>query len=73
MPHKVAGLKPVFIKTGTVTAANASNLNDGASALVLASQAKVDEYGLKPLARIVCKLIACVLRFCLTDSCISSK
>jgi acetyl-CoA acetyltransferase len=52
---KVSSLRPVFSKTGTVTAANASNLNDGASALVLASQEKVDEYGLKPLARIVCE------------------
>jgi acetyl-CoA C-acetyltransferase len=51
---KVAGLRPVFSKTGTVTAANASNLNDGASALILASQEKVTEYGLTPLARIIC-------------------
>lgn len=50
---KVPSLKPVFKKDGTVTAANASTLNDGASALVLASQDKVNEYGLKPLARIV--------------------
>ncbi|ORY88314.1 Thiolase, N-terminal domain-domain-containing protein [Leucosporidium creatinivorum] len=54
LPAKVPSLKPVFGKDGTVTAANASNLNDGASALVLANQAKVDELGLKPLARIVC-------------------
>lgn len=54
LPAKVPSLKPVFSKTGTVTAANASNLNDGASALILASQNKVDELGLKPLARIVC-------------------
>ncbi|KAI5480600.1 acetyl-CoA C-acetyltransferase [Pseudohyphozyma bogoriensis] len=51
--EKVASLKPVFSKTGTVTAANASNLNDGASALVLASQEKVDELGLKPLAKVI--------------------
>ncbi|SCZ87354.1 BZ3500_MvSof-1268-A1-R1_Chr2-2g04820 [Microbotryum saponariae] len=50
---KVAGLKPVFKKDGTVTAANASTLNDGASAIVLASQDKVDELGLKPLAKII--------------------
>ena len=55
LPAKVPSLRPVFKKDGTVTAANASNLNDGASALILASQAKVDEYGLKPLARIVCE------------------
>ncbi|GAA5822493.1 hypothetical protein JCM10212_002642 [Sporobolomyces blumeae] len=50
---KVPSLRPVFKKDGTVTAANASSLNDGASALVLASQDKVDEYGLKPLAKVV--------------------
>ncbi|KAM0750600.1 thiolase [Meredithblackwellia eburnea MCA 4105] len=50
---KVPSLKPVFRKDGTVTAANASNLNDGASALVLASGDKVDELGLKPLAKII--------------------
>ena len=51
---KVKTLKPVFQKDGgTITAANASALNDGASAIVLATQAKVDELGLKPLARIV--------------------
>lgn len=54
--EKLPSLKPVFKKDGTITAANASTLNDGASALVLASQAKVDELGLKPLARIVCEL-----------------
>lgn len=53
-PEKVGSLKPVFKKDGTVTAANASNLNDGASALVLASQDKVSELGLTPLAKIVC-------------------
>ncbi|BGP17656.1 hypothetical protein JCM10213_004640 [Rhodosporidiobolus nylandii] len=52
-PEKVASLRPVFKKDGTVTAANASNLNDGASALVLASQEKVSELGLKPLAKVV--------------------
>ncbi|CDR39589.1 RHTO0S04e06788g1_1 [Rhodotorula toruloides] len=52
-PEKVASLKPVFKKDGTVTAANASNLNDGASALVLASQEKVDELSLKPLAKVI--------------------
>ncbi|TNY19355.1 Thiolase, N-terminal domain-containing protein [Rhodotorula diobovata] len=52
-PEKVGSLKPVFKKDGTVTAANASNLNDGASALVLASQDKVSELGLTPLAKIV--------------------
>lgn len=50
---KIPGLRPVFKKEGTVTAANASTLNDGAAALVLASKAKVEELGLKPLAKIL--------------------
>jgi len=50
---KIPSLKPVFKKDGTVTAANASTLNDGAAALVLMSKAKANELGLKPLARIV--------------------
>ncbi len=49
---KIPGLKPAFSKDGTVTAANASTLNDGASAVVLISKEKADELGLKPLARI---------------------
>jgi acetyl-CoA C-acetyltransferase len=49
---KIPGLKPAFTKDGTVTAANASTLNDGASALVLVSKEKLKELGLKPLARI---------------------
>ncbi len=47
---KIPGLKPVFKKDGTVTAANASTLNDGASALVLMSKEKADALGIKPLA-----------------------
>ncbi len=50
---KIPGLKPVFDKAGTVTAANASSLNDGASALVLVSGKKMKELGLKPLAKII--------------------
>jgi acetyl-CoA C-acetyltransferase len=50
---KMPGLKPVFKKDGTVTAANASALNDGAAALVLMSAEKAAEMGLKPLARIL--------------------
>ncbi|SHF46571.1 acetyl-CoA C-acyltransferase [Pedobacter caeni] len=50
---KIPGLKPVFKKDGTVTAANASTLNDGAAALVLMSADKAKELGLKPLARIL--------------------
>jgi acetyl-CoA C-acetyltransferase len=49
---KVSTLKPVFDKEGTVTAANASTLNDGAAALVLMSKEKAESLGLKPLARI---------------------
>jgi acetyl-CoA C-acetyltransferase len=51
--EKIPGLKPVFKKEGTVTAANASTLNDGAAALVLMSKQKAEQLGLKPLARIV--------------------
>jgi acetyl-CoA C-acetyltransferase len=50
---KIPTLKPVFKKDGTVTAANASALNDGAAAVVLMSKQKADELGIKPLARIV--------------------
>jgi acetyl-CoA C-acetyltransferase len=50
---KIPALKPVFKKEGTVTAANASTLNDGAAALVLMSKEKADELGIKPLARII--------------------
>lgn len=50
---KIPGLKPAFEKEGTITAANASTLNDGASALVLASAEAVEKYGLKPIAKIV--------------------
>src|SRR5688572_8070394 len=49
---KIPGLKPAFNKDGTVTAANASTLNDGASALILVSKEKLKELGLKPLAKI---------------------
>lgn len=50
---KIASLNPTFKKDGTVTAANASTLNDGASALVIMSREKADELGIKPLARIL--------------------
>ncbi|AXG74805.1 acetyl-CoA C-acyltransferase [Flavobacterium arcticum] len=49
---KIAGLRPAFTKEGTVTAANASTINDGAAALVLMSEEKANELGLKPLAYI---------------------
>ncbi|MBK0381702.1 acetyl-CoA C-acyltransferase [Pedobacter sp. SD-b] len=50
---KIAALRPVFKKDGTVTAANASSLNDGAAALVLMSKEKANELGIKPLAKIL--------------------
>jgi acetyl-CoA C-acetyltransferase len=50
---KIPGLRPAFDKDGTITAANASTLNDGASALVLASKEAVEKYGLKPIGKIV--------------------
>ena len=53
MMDKIPGLRPVFDKDGTVTAANASTLNDGASALILASKEAVEKHGLKPIAKIV--------------------
>lgn len=49
---KIPGLRPVFVKDGTVTAANASSINDGASALILVSKQKCEELGLKPIAKI---------------------
>ncbi len=50
---KIAGLRPAFTKEGTVTAANASTMNDGAAALVLMSKAKAEELGLTPIAKIL--------------------
>jgi 3-oxoadipyl-CoA thiolase len=52
-PETLAGLRPVFQKEGTVTAGNASPLNDGASAVVLMSRAEAERRGLPPLARFV--------------------
>jgi acetyl-CoA acyltransferase len=53
----LAGLKPAFRKDGTVTAGNASGLNDGAAALLLASEAGIEKHSLKPLARIVASAV----------------
>ena len=50
---KIPSLRPAFDKEGTITAANASTLNDGASALILASEEAVQKYGLQPIAKIV--------------------
>jgi len=51
--EKIPTLKPVFQKDGTVTAANASTMNDGAAALVLMSREKAEALGLKPIAKII--------------------
>ncbi|WP_445005185.1 acetyl-CoA C-acyltransferase [Halomonas mongoliensis] len=50
---KIRSLRPAFAKEGTITAANASSISDGASALILASQAAADRLGAKPLARML--------------------
>jgi acetyl-CoA C-acetyltransferase len=50
---KIPSLRPAFEKEGTITAANASTLNDGASALILVSEEAVEKYNLKPIAKIV--------------------
>lgn len=51
--EKLSKLKPSFVDNGTVTAGNASGINDGASAVLLASEQAVEKYGLKPIAEIV--------------------
>jgi acetyl-CoA C-acetyltransferase len=50
--ESISGLKPAFDKNGTVTAANASGINDGAAAVIMMSAKKAQELGLKPLARV---------------------
>lgn len=52
-PEKFARLRPAFDREGSITAANASSINDGASAMVIMGRDKADSLGLKPLARIV--------------------
>jgi acetyl-CoA C-acetyltransferase len=52
-PDRFSGLRPAFAKDGTITAANASSISDGASALVLVSERALEEHGISPLARIV--------------------
>jgi acetyl-CoA C-acetyltransferase len=52
-PEKIPGLKPAFAKDGTITAANASSISDGAAALVITRASIADKLGLKPVARIV--------------------
>lgn len=56
--EKLAALKPAFIKDGTVTAGNSSGINDGAVALLLASEEAVKKYGLRPLARVISMAVA---------------
>ena len=56
--EKLATLKPAFIKDGTVTAGNSSGINDGAAAMLLASEAAVKKYNLKPIAKIVAMAVA---------------
>lgn len=53
MPDKIPTLRPAFNKDGTVTAANASAISDGAAALVLMTQSEAEKRGLKPIAKIV--------------------
>jgi len=53
MPDKFPSLRPAFAKTGSITAANSSKINDGAAAFVLMSEEAAKERGLKPLARII--------------------
>lgn len=57
-PEKLASLKPAFVKEGTVTAGNSSGINDGAAALLLASEDAVKKYNLKPMAKIIAMAVA---------------
>ena len=56
--EKLAGLKPAFTKDGTVTAGNSSGINDGAAAMLLASEEALKKYNLKPIAKIVSMAVA---------------
>lgn len=56
--EKLAQLKPAFAKDGTVTAGNSSGINDGAAAMLLASEAAVKKYGLQPIAKITSMAVA---------------
>lgn len=56
--EKLGALKPAFIKDGTVTAGNSSGINDGAAAMLIASEEAVQQYGLKPIARVVSMAVA---------------
>ncbi|HEV7331757.1 MAG TPA: acetyl-CoA C-acyltransferase [Flavisolibacter sp.] len=56
--EKLASLRPAFVKEGTVTAGNAAGLNDGAAAMLLASEDAIVKYGLKPLAKVTAAAVA---------------
>lgn len=56
--EKLASLKPAFVKDGTVTAGNSSGINDGAAAILLASDDAVKKYNLKPIAKIISMAVA---------------
>lgn len=56
--EKLAGLKPAFIKDGTVTAGNSSGINDGAAAMLLTNEETVKKYNLKPQAKIISMAVA---------------
>lgn len=56
--EKLAALRPAFVKDGSVTAGNSAGINDGAAAMLLASEAAVKKYGLKPVAKIVSMAVA---------------
>lgn len=56
--EKLEALKPAFIKDGTVTAGNSSGINDGAAAMLLASEKSVKKFGLKPMAKVIAIAVA---------------
>ena len=56
--EKLAHLKPAFLKDGTVTAGNSSGINDGAAAMLIASEAAVERYGFNPIAKVVSMAVA---------------
>jgi acetyl-CoA C-acetyltransferase len=56
--EKLGSLKPAFLKEGTVTAGNSSGINDGAAAMLLASELTVKKYSLKPLAKVISMAVA---------------
>ena len=56
--EKLSSLQPAFVKEGTVTAGNASGINDGSAAMLLASEEALKEFGLQPLGRIVSMAVA---------------